>query len=59
MNYYKIISQFFENLKALKINNSLYLLIFLLLYFLESNKIINLKKKNYSEKKNFMQYTLR
>lgn len=59
MSYYKIISQLFQNLKALKINNSLFLLMFLLLYFLESNKIINFKKKNYSEKKNFMQYTLR
>lgn len=59
MSYKRILNIFIKNLKSYKFLNSLFVLIFIFLYFLDSNKIIKLKKINYSDKKNFMQYTLR
>lgn len=59
MSYKRILNIFIKNLKSYKFLNSFFVLIFIFLYFLDSNKIIKLKKINYSDKKNFMQYTLR
>ncbi len=55
----KILKILLLNLKDLKIINVFAIIVFLMLFILNSSKVVNFRINKKKNKRNFMQYTLR